>query len=99
MGKVIFSILYAIKPEKRDDFIALSKEMKEHIADTRKKNYAIYELKGKPNSFTEIFVCNRREEFDQLEDDQDEKTEQLVKRLENYLVDKKMKYTTYFEVE
>ena len=98
MTKVIFTISYEIKPEKRDEYLALSQEMKNHLAGTRGKNYSVYEVKGKGNSFSEVFVCNSMEEFDRLEDDQDEKTEELVRRLETLLTNGRMKYTTLIEL-
>ena len=98
MARVIFTISYEINPEKRDEYLALSKAMKEHLAGTKSKNYTIYEQKGKKNNFSEVFVCNSVEEFDRLEDDQDEQTEELVSQLESLLVNGKMKYTTLIEL-
>ena len=98
MAKVIFTISYEINPEKREEYLALAGEMRKHIAGNRKKNYAIYEQKTKKNSFSEVFVCNSVAEYDQLEDDQDEATEQLVARLEEMLVNGKMKYSTLVEL-
>jgi hypothetical protein len=98
MGKIIFSIAYEVKPEKRTDYLALAKDMQMHLAGTKGKNYAIYENKNKKNSFSEIFVCGSKEEYDALEDDQDQVTEELVQKLEEYLIDGKMKYSTLFEV-
>ena len=98
MARVIFTISYEINTEKRDAYLALSKAMKEHLAGTKGKNYTIYEQKGKKNTFSEVFICNSVEEFDQLEDDQDERTEELVSQLESLLVNGKMKYTTLVEL-
>ena len=99
MAKVIFTISYEIKPEKRANYLALAKEMQQHLAGTRGKNYTVFEQKNKKNNFSEVFTCNSVEEFDQLEDDQDEKTEELINRLEEYLTNGKMKYTTLVEVD
>ena len=98
MGKVIFTISYYIQSEKRDEYLALSQEMKSHFAGQNGKSYAIFEQKGKKNSFSEIFVCNSMEEYDQLED-QDEQMSQLVQKLEVMLADGKMKYSTLVEIE
>ena len=99
MARVIFTISYEINPEKREGYLDLSKTMKEHLAGTKGKNYTVYEQKGKKNSFSEVFICNSMEEFDQLEDDQDETTQELVNRLEGLLVNGKMKYTTLVEID
>lgn len=98
MGKVIFTISYEIHPEKRDEYLALTKEMKQLLAQKKCKGYSIYEQKGKKNSFSEIFVCESLDEYEQLED-QDEETNQLVQRLEPLLSNGKMKYTTLVELE
>ncbi len=98
MAKIIFTISYEIKPEKREDYLSLVKEMKSHLTGNKGKNYNIFEQKNKKNSFSEVFICNSMEEFDQLEDDQDEKTEELVGRLDGILAAGKMKYSTLIEV-
>jgi hypothetical protein len=98
MGKVIFSISYDIQPEKRDEYLALTQAMKSHFSGQNGRNYAVFEQKGKKNSFSEVFVCNSLEEYDLLED-QDEHMSQLVQQLESMLAEGKMKYSTLIEVE
>ena len=98
MAKFIFKISYEINPEKREGYLALAKEMKQHLAGVKGKNYSIFEQKGRQNSFTEMFVCNSREEYDQLEDDQDEANSQLVARLDEFLMNGKMQYSTLIEL-
>ena len=97
MARIIFTISYEINPEKREEYLTLSGQMKEHLSEANGRNYAIYEQKGKKNSFTEIFICASKEEYDQLED-QDDATSQLVQQLETLLVNGKMKYTTLVEL-
>jgi hypothetical protein len=99
MPKVLLQISYDIDPGKREAYLALVKEMKAHFCQTRKKNYTVFEQKGKKNSFTEEFLCASLEEYDALEDDLDEKSEELVNRLEVILKDGKAKYTTLSEIE
>ena len=98
MSKIMFTISYDINPEKRDDYLALSQRMKQHLAQSNGKNYSIYEQKTRKNSFTEVFVCNSKEEYDLLED-QDEVTSQMVQQLDSLLVNSKMKYSTLVEVD
>jgi L-rhamnose mutarotase len=93
----MFTISYGIKPERRDEYIGLTKEMKEHFTTVGQKNYSVFEVKGKKNQFTEVFITNSIEEFDALEDNQDEKTEALVSRLEEFVDDEGMKYSTLIE--
>ena len=98
MGKVIFTISYDIHPEKRDEYLALTREMKILLTQKKCKDYSIFEQKGKKNSFSEVFVCESIDEYEQLED-QDEETNQLVQRLESLLTNGKMKYSTLVELE
>ncbi len=98
MGKVIFTISYSINPDHRDEYIALTQEMKEHVAQRNKASYSIFEQKGKKNSFSEVFIFNSMAEYDQLED-QDDQTTAYMNRLEQLLANGKMKYATLVEVE
>ncbi len=99
MPKVTLQISYEIDPNKRDEYLSLTKELRNHFVAERKKIYRIYEIKGKKNSFVEEFLCNSMEEYEALEDDMDENSEKLVNRLEAMLKEGKAKYTTLLEVE
>ena len=98
MAKVIFTISYEINPEKREEYLALSQEMKAYIQSTNGKEYSIYEHKGKKNFFSEVFVFDSVEDYNQL-DDQDDRINEMVLQLEPLLVDKRMKYNTLVELE
>ncbi len=97
MAKVMFSVSYDINPEKREEYAALVREMKATLAQ-RTASYAVYEQKGKKNSFSEVFVFNSIEEYEQMED-QDDVTSSFMNRLEGMLANGKMKYSTLVEVE
>lgn len=99
MPRVTLQISYDIKPERREEYLSLAKELKNHFGVERKKTYRIFEQKGKKNSFVEEFQCNSMEEYEALEDDMNENSEKLVSRLESLLKDGKAKYTTLIEVE
>lgn len=98
MAKVILQIAYEIDPEKREEYLKLAGELKQHFAGTQKKNYQIFEQKGKKNSFVEQFICESMEEYEALEDDLDEKADDLVNTLETLLKEGKARYTTLVEV-
>lgn len=97
MPKVILQISYDIDPDRREDYERLAGEMNQHFTQVRKKNYSIFEQKGKKNTFVEQFVCDTVEEYEALEDDLDEKSEDLVNKLETLLKDK-ARYVTLVEV-
>ncbi len=98
MSKVMFTISYDINPEKRDEYMALSEKMKQHLAGVHGKNYSIFEQKGKKNSFSEVFILNSIEEYEQMED-QDDTTTHLVGQLEQFLTNGKMRYSTLIELK
>jgi len=98
MSKVILQISYEIKPEKREEYLALAAELKRHFSGEQKKNYSIFEQKGKKNFFIEEFVCDSVEEYEALEDGMTESGEELVNRLETLLKDGKARYATLVEI-
>jgi len=98
MSRVMFTISYSIEPERREQYIALLGELKSHFAQLGRKNYSVYESKGKKNHFTEVFLTESMEEFDALEDNQDEKTQELIQQLEACVDKGGMKYSTMVEV-
>lgn len=99
MPKVIFTISYSIKPELREEYLALAREMRRHLTATANKNYSVYEAKNKKNHFTEVFITSSLEEYESLEDNMDEKTHELVSRLERFIDNGGMKYATLIESE
>jgi hypothetical protein len=98
MPKVLFTISYTVVPEKREEYLALMREMRDHLVGQKQKKYNVYEVQGKKNRFMEVFSCDTMEEYDALEDDQDETTESLVQRLEEFLENGKMTYSTLINV-
>ncbi len=99
MPKVILQISYEIKPENREEYLALATELKNHFSGEQKKNYTIFEQKGKKNFFVEEFICNSVEEYETLEDGTTESGEELVNRLETFLKDGKARYATLIEIQ
>lgn len=97
MAKVILQIAYEIDPDKREDYLSLAAEMRRHFRDAMKKDYSLFEVKGKKNSFVEQYVCSSMEEFEALEDDLDDTSNDLVNRLETLLKNGRARYTTLIE--
>ncbi len=98
MPRVMFTISYAINPERREEYLRLLGELKTHFASLGRKNYLVFESRGKKNEFTEVFLTDSVEEFDALEDNQDEKTQELIQRLQECVARGGMKYSTMDEV-
>ncbi len=98
MARYILQISYDVLPGKREEFFALAQEMKAHFGGSKKKDYALYEVKGKGLSVVEQFVCTSKEEFDALEDDLDDRGEALVDQLTGLIVGGSARYATLVEL-
>lgn len=100
MAKIIFQINYDVLPEKREDYLSAIKELKNHIKLNSDNNYFIVEDKNKENNFTEIYICNNEAEYENIENNMDDAVFELTNRMFNdYIIDKKAKYTTLYEIE
>jgi hypothetical protein len=98
MPAVIFSISYPIIEEKREEYLETVRELKNYLTNERGKQYSVYESKTKPNTFNEVYFCASLEEYDALEDDADEITEQLINRIvDEFIKDGKTEYKTLIE--
>jgi hypothetical protein len=98
MPRVMFTISYGIKSELREQYLEHANQMKQHFTTIGKKDYSVFEVRGKRNHFTEVFITNSIEEFDTLEDNQDEATQTLVGKLEQFIDSRGMKYSTLIEM-
>jgi L-rhamnose mutarotase len=97
MPKVIFTISYDINPEKRDDYLQVMQELKNHITASTAQNYSVFQQKE--NHFVEVYMFNSVEEFDRFEESEDEKTESLVNRvMAEFAMNGTKKYTKWIEV-
>lgn len=97
MPRVLFTISYSIESQKREAYLQHVQTLKQHFASLGRTDYSVYEVKGKKNHFTEVFLAGSVEEFDALEDNHDEKAEELIRRLEEFVDKGGMKYSTMFE--
>lgn len=99
MSKVIFMISYSIREEKRDEYLETIEALKNYLVHERKKNYSVYESMTKPNTFNEVYICDSMEEYDALEDDADDITDQLINRIvDEFVKDGKTEYRSLIEV-
>jgi hypothetical protein len=98
MARVLFTISYSVKPEQRDAYLEHVTRLRDHLRNEVKKNYSFYEAKGKKGQFMEVFVSESMEEFDALEDNLAAETEAMIAKVEEFVDDRGMKYSTMVEV-
>jgi hypothetical protein len=97
MARVIFTISYAINEDQREEYLETIEALKNYLTEERGKNYSVYEVKGKPNHFSEVYICASEEEYDTLEEDSDDITEQLIDRINNFVKEGKSEYRILVE--
>ncbi|MEJ2616962.1 MAG: hypothetical protein P8Z35_18550 [Ignavibacteriaceae bacterium] len=98
MSKVIFNIQYEVNPAKRDEYLGVVRELKNLLKSEGLESYAVYEVKGKQNHFQEVYTFSSPEAYEQFEDDQDERTNILINKLNDLTKDNSTKYTTLYEI-
>ena len=98
MSKVLFSIQYEIVPEKRDDYLKVVKELKILLKAEGLESYFVYEVKGKPSSFQEMYTFSSMEAYEAFDDQNDERINILIDKISGMSVDKSTKYTTLVQL-
>ncbi len=100
MPRIIFQISYQIKEKSRAEYLETIQALKTYLTSEKGKDYSVFEVKGSPNHFSEVYICNSVEEYDQLEDDSDDVTDQLINRIVNDFIVKngRVEYRTLTEV-
>lgn len=99
MSKVIFTVQYEIRPEKRNEYLNSVKELKMLIKTEGLESYSVYELKGKPNSFQEIYLFASEEVYDSYEDSLDERTNLLISKITEMTIKQSSKFATLIEMQ
>jgi quinol monooxygenase YgiN len=98
MGKVLFTIQYEILPDKREGYLDVVRELKSLVKTEGLSSYAVFESKGKPNVFTEAYVFESKQAFEEFDDDQDERVDILMNKLSDMIKEHTTQYSTLFEV-
>ena len=96
MGKVILTVEYDVKEEKREDYLAVAEKLKSHYATNQFVSYSIYQQKGKQNSFAEIFLAHSEVAYKKFEESDDETADDLTAQLSDF-INGKTKYATFIE--
>ncbi len=98
MAKVIFTIQYELKPDKRNEYLGVVKELKSLLKVDGLENYSVYELKGKANHFEEMYTFGSVEAYEEFDDNQSERISILINKLNDMTAENSTKYTTLTEI-
>ncbi len=99
MSKVIFTVQYEIKPEKRNEYLTCMKELKLLVKAEGLQEYNLYEVKGKSLIFQEELIFLNKEAFDNYDDSSSERMDILISKLEEFKIPNSTKYATLNELE
>lgn len=98
MSKVIFSIQYEIPPANKDAYFNVIRELKNLLKADGLESYSVYETKGKANHFQEQYVFSSEQAYEDFDDNQNERINILISKLNDLATDNSTKYTTLMEV-
>lgn len=98
MAKVLFTISYELQPDKREEYLKAIKDLKLLLKTEGIESYNIYEVKGKPNHFQEIYVFSNEEVYDNYDDNTDERVNLLISKISDMTVNHSARYTTLIEI-
>lgn len=98
MGKVILTVQYDVKEDKRNEYLSSVEKLKSHYATNQFVSYSVYEQRGKQNSFAEIFLAHSEVAYKKFEESDDEAADSISAELQQY-IDGKTKYSTYLETK
>lgn len=98
MAKVIFSIQYEINPARKEEYLDIIREFKNLLKSDGLEKYEVYEVKGKANTYQELYDFVSKEAFEAFDDDQSERLGILINKLSDITVENSTKYTTLYEL-
>ena len=94
MSKVIFSIQYELSTGRKDVYFSTIREFKNLLQAEGLENYSVFEVKGKPNHFQEQYTFNSEEAFDAFDDQEDERVNILITKLNGLTMGHSTRYLT-----
>ncbi|PJA98687.1 MAG: hypothetical protein CO128_06050 [Ignavibacteriales bacterium CG_4_9_14_3_um_filter_30_11] len=98
MSKVLLSIRYEIETSKRDEYLSVIKELKNILKSDGLESYSVYEIKGKPNHFEEIYIYNSVQAYEDADDSENERINILISKISEMTTGNSTKHNTMYEV-
>jgi quinol monooxygenase YgiN len=98
MAKVLLSIRYEIESSRRDEYLSVIRELKSVLKTDGLESYSVFEIKGKPNNFEEIYTYSSEQAYEEADDSDNERINILIDKITEMSVDNSTKYTTLYEL-
>lgn len=97
MAKVLFTVQYEVLPNKREEFLSSMSELKTLISAEGLESYGLFEVKGKANTYAEVYVFASNDAYEAFDDAANERVNILISKIENFKVHNSTKYSTLLE--
>ncbi len=94
MSKVIFTIQYELKEDKKEEFFSVVNELKNLLNADGLENYSVFSVMGKQNQYQEQYTFESEEAFDSFDDNNDERVNILIDKLSDLTVVNSTRYLT-----
>jgi len=98
MAKVLLSIRYEIESSRRDEYLGVIRELKSVLKTDGLESYSVFEVKGKPNNFEEIYTYSSELAYEEADDSDNERINILINKITEMAVNNSTKYTTLYEL-
>jgi quinol monooxygenase YgiN len=94
MSKVIFTIQYELKEDKKEEFLNVVNELKNLLNADGLEDYSVFRVKGKQNQYQEQYTFESEEAFDVFDDINDERINILIDKLNDLTMEHSTRYLT-----
>jgi len=94
MSKVIFTVQYELKEENKNEFFNVINELKNLLNADGLEDYSVFKVKGKPNQYQEQYTFDSEEAFDAFDDNNDERINILINKLNGLTMKHSTRYLT-----
>ncbi|MCH7773096.1 MAG: hypothetical protein IH784_01640 [Bacteroidetes bacterium] len=94
MSKVIFTIQYELNENKKEEFLSVVNELKNLLNADGLEDYSVFKVKGKQNQYQEQYTFESEEAFDAFDDNDDERINILINKLNDLTTEHSTRYLT-----
>lgn len=94
MSKVIFTVQYELKEENKKEFLNVVNELKNLLNADGLVDYSVFKVKGKQNQYQEQYTFDSEEAFDAFDDNNDERINILINKLNGLTIEHSTRYVT-----
>ena len=94
MSKVIFTIQYELKENNKEEFLNVVNELKNLLNADGLENYSVFKVKGKLDQYQEQYTFESEEAFDAFDDNDDERINILIDKLNDLTTEHSTRYLT-----